>query len=819
MAEYESIAGELGADRVVRQPQLWQPLLRLRVAHQLRLPLQERDWSQVIALLDSLERSGAVPAPELAVLRYDFLLAAGDATASDFLTRALAAYGAEPQLWERLVVATGRQEGLAAALRRLESLPESVADDPRLLMLRARLAARAPNQEAEEILAAVEAKAAALSAEQSGRLLTVVAAVRSARGDQAGAERVWQALLAANPEDLLTHFALFERAYGNRDAAKAARAAEAICRLCGPDTANGRAVKAATLLLEATRAGSRSEAAEDGGPPGPGRLAAEDAARLDAARDMLAEAENERPGWPLLQRLGADMELMRGDVPAAIARLEKGRALSPESPYFLRPLVALLAAASREARACELLQQIIDSTGDTIASEDLRVWARRTLAEVVTRSGTYRDVEAAVAGLAQTRDRDGRPALQDMALGIGILAGRPEPAAWRQALRGFAALGERRPLTDTERMRRAELLDRVGEWQDCREDVVELAGRSDLPAAALAAAVELLIRHGEVERAAACLATLAAREPVPAGATMLAARLALARGDTAAALAAARRLAADETTASGGPQSLLAAAALMEECGASDEADAILTRLADRSGAGMLSRADFLSRHGRVAAALDMLQTHRQQLGTERFLKAAVAAIRTADGAAAAEQGRRVADWLAAAAGGDARAAALSLLQAEFAASQGRHAEAAAIYRQLLGRGDLSASERAIVQNNLAMQLIRPETAAEARQLVEQALAEQGPHPSLLDTQGLALLAGGAAREAVAVLEEAALDRSPEKSLHLALAVVATGDLDEARRVLVVAKERGLDRSRLAADDRQRLDEVEAALPPPAANS
>jgi Flp pilus assembly protein TadD len=152
-----------------------------------------------------------------------------------------------------------------------------------------------------------------------------------------------------------------------------------------------------------------------------------------------------------------------------------------------------------------------------------------------------------------------------------------------------------------------------------------------------------------------------------------------------------------------------------------------------------------------------------------------------------------------------------------FSASQGRREEAAKLYRQLLGRRDLAASDRAIVQNNLAMQLVSPDTAAEAKQLIEQALAEQGPHPSLLDTQGLALLAGGASQEAVTVLREAALDKSAEKSLHLALALVATGDTDEARQVFVAARERGLDRGRLDADDRKRLADVEAALDLPAA--
>ncbi|MFM7292808.1 MAG: tetratricopeptide repeat protein, partial [Planctomycetia bacterium] len=635
LAEYESIASELGTDRFVQQRQVWQPLLRLRWIHQLRQPVQKRDWSQVVALLDSLERSGAVPDAEMAVLRYDFLLAAEDPTAPLFLTRALEAHADEPQLWERLVVATGRQEGLAAALRRLESVPAGLVDDPRLLMLRARLAMRAPEQEADAILAGVEAKAASLPAEQSGRLLAAVAAVRSARGDHEGAERVWQAVLASNPEDLPTHFALFEQAYERRDSAKAGAAAEAISRLCGADTANGRAVRAATLLLEAARAGSRSAALQDGRPA---PLAAEDAARLEAARKMLVEAENDRPGWPLLQWLGADLELLRGDAPAAIARLEKAVALSPEDLRFIRPLVTLLAGSGRYDRACEVLRKIVDATGDSIASDDLLAWARRALAEAVARSGGYRDVQEALTGLARNEDRDGKPAMQDMMLGIVILAGRPEPAAWRQAINGFAALAERRPLTDAERMQRAELLERVGRWDECRTEVIELAARPDLPPVVLATAAEMLIRHGDLEQAAAGLKTLADREPAGAGVIVLEARLALARGDKNAAVAAVRRLAAVEPASTDGPRRLVVAATLLEECGEIDEADMLFIRLADQSAAGVLARVDFLARRGRTAEALDMLQANRQRLGTGRFMKSAVAVVRTVDGEAAADQ-------------------------------------------------------------------------------------------------------------------------------------------------------------------------------------
>jgi energy-coupling factor transporter ATP-binding protein EcfA2 len=175
LAEYEAIAKEIGPEQLLRQPQVWQPLLRLRGVHQLRLPAHDRDWSQVTQLLDALERAEAVPAAQLATLQYDHLVIAGDsAAAAAVLAKAIDAHGDEPQLWERLIMATMRQEGLAAAMKQWEKMPAAIADNPQLLVLRARLATRAPEDEANGILQGLESKAAALPAEESGRLLAAV---------------------------------------------------------------------------------------------------------------------------------------------------------------------------------------------------------------------------------------------------------------------------------------------------------------------------------------------------------------------------------------------------------------------------------------------------------------------------------------------------------------------------------------------------------------------------------------------------------------------------------------------------------------------
>ena len=349
--------------------------------------------------------------------------------------------------------------------------------------------------------------------------------------------------------------------------------------------------------------------------------------------------------------------------------------------------------------------------------------------------------------------------------------------------------------------------------------MVALAALPEPPPAVLAAFVDKLIRHGDVAQAAAQLKTLTVREPTASGVIALEARLAVAQGDRPTAVAAVKRLTDAAATPATGGQQLLQLAALMQELGLDDEAETLLGQIAEQSAAGLVARVDFLARRGKTAASLDLLEANRQRLGAASFLQAAVSVLRTADAEGASEQAARVEDWFATAPRIDRDVVGFSLLKAELLAVQGHHEEAAALYKEQLARGDLQAAQRVIVQNNLAMQLVRPETAAEAERLIDEAIAEQGPHPSLLDTKGLALLAGGASGEAVELLREAALDRSAEKQLHLACALVADRALDDARQVLLDARKMGLDPRRLDADDRKRLEKVEEAIGIPGGKS
>jgi hypothetical protein len=143
---------------------------------------------------------------------------------------------------------------------------------------------------------------------------------------------------------------------------------------------------------------------------------------------------------------------------------------------------------------------------------------------------------------------------------------------------------------------------------------------------------------------------------------------------------------------------------------------------------------------------------------------------------------------------------------------ESRDDEAEKIYRGLLTRDGLDAMQKAIVSNNLAFHLARPESVAEAKKLIEDAISELGPLPDLLDTRGMIRMAAGEKTEAVADFQEAVLQPTDVKFLHLAWGQLESGDQAAAKASLEAGRRRGLAKSRLSPADRERLGKLEAAL-------
>lgn len=973
LAEFEAIAALLPPDQLAAVPQVWYPLLQLRMQKQASLPAAERDWDRVDNLLEMLQQSTDVTPTQLLLLRADALVRKGEQDTARELLQSAADREADPQVWSALATLVLRTDGVDAAGDLLAKVPPAVADAPAMLALRAQLAARRREGATGESLADVEARAAALPDEQKADTLATIAGIALAAGDAETSARIWKSVATLQPDEIRPHEAMLELAMARGDLEAAKAAAADVSRVAGPGAARGRAAGASVLILEARQSARKRQ--DDGGDGS--TLSADEKRLLDDARNLLIEAENDRPGWNQLQVLSAEIEGLKGNLSGAIDRLKKAVALGPANPAITRRLVALLYSANRleeaklameslgsegeeglerlnaeaelragkfddavalaersvEAnssnaddllwlgqllarsgkndRAAEVLSRATDvapersdawlalftqqaamgrkpaaarslataaelmpepkrqlalaqgyemlgrpddaeqsfreavqvapesleasrglaaflvrsgrlgparetldtmiaSTDDSASARAERAWARRMMAELIAERGTYRDMQRATELLQQNVDEKGEMSIDDTVLLIKLLTNRPEPASWKQAITKLEELSRKQPLAMGQRILLAQLHERVGDWDDCRNELVSVVAGPNVPPAYIAMLVEKMIDHGEESTARPWLARLQKMSPDSAITIALEAKLAIAQKDRKLAAEAARKLMPGGVVTGTQPAQLNAIARLMEQLGFPKAADKVLAQLAEASSDGVVARADFLGRQGRVDEALDLLDERWDVIPLERLLTSAMQIVRCHDTPAAVAP--RIEGWIMKARRIDPGSVVLRLLEAELRSLEARPADAEAIYRELLASNELDATQKAIVSNNLAFHLAKPATATEAQELIDRAIDELGPLPDLLDTRGMVLLAAGKNREAVADLREAVLQASDVKFLHLAWAQLQAGDQDAARQALESGRRKGLAAPRLSPADRKMLGDLEAAL-------
>lgn len=976
LIEFETVAGAIPPERLPAIPQVWNPLLQLRVTAQMKREPVDRDWTRVDALLDLLQAAPDLSQRQIALLRADVLVRKGEAEAAvELLTDALATAPADAQLRAALAQLTLRERGVEAARSIVAAAPPEAAKTVPLLLIDAQLAARAGGDEQAGRFAAIEAAATDMSDDEATRVLSGLATLRLGGGERAEAERLWNLVAKRAPDDLLVRTALYELARDDGDVDKTAALAADISRLAGPTSPQARLAQAGERVLR-VRLSQRQKIRPEQTQL---ELSAEERRLLDEARNLLIEAENDRPGWNQIQQMFAEVEGLRGDAAAAIERLQRAVKIGPANPAVVRQLVALLYASNRLAEAEEALAQLgpdgiqgterisaemelragklddavalaeksvsldsgdandllwlgqllgrsgkarraeevferavaaaptkpetwlalfsqqlatdrrrqaertldraadalaepqrslvvaqgsemigdfsaaeraydeavaaspnaldvarartafllrrgrlgparealetmIASATDAPASRAAKTWARRVLAEVVAGKGDYRALEKGLAILGENAGPDGQLAPEDMLVKIALLAGRPEPASWRQALAALEALARTQPLSTAQRLQLAELRDKTGRWEDCRNELVSLVGSPAASPAIYAILIEKLIVHDDLSTARLWLEKLRTTQPDAPLSLALEAKLAIAEKNRPVAVAAAKKLMPSFPIAAEQAAQLRGIAKLMEDLGFAKAADKLLTEMAARSPEGVVAQAEFLGRQKRTAEALDLVEKSWDALPLERVLQTGLIVVRGQGAVPDADSQARLDRWFTKARRADPDSVVIQLLLAEWHDLQGKGDSVESLYREILARAALDPTQEAIVANNLAFHLARPETAAEALALVDKAIAHLGPHPDLLDTRGVALLADGKAERAIKDLAEAVLAPSATKFLHLALAQAELRQNEAAKRSLAKARSLGLDAAQLTAADRARLEKLEQML-------
>lgn len=978
LAEFEIVASSIPKDRLPAIPQVWSPLLQLRIAMQSKRPERERDWSQIDALMELLGGSEAITDEQIAILRADLLVRKGETKdAMELLAKAAASNPSSVPLRSALVTLELRQNGAEAAQAAIDAASDAIRKDPAFMIVEAQVASRrADAKDTAGQLSKIEARAAKLdNPDDASRVLSGIASFYYSIGQRSDSERVWEEVLKLRPDDLRIRMAVLDMARDENNVAKAKAAAMEIAKLAGPTSAQGRFAEATARVLD-VRVSQRNKLTKDDVQA---VLSREERANLQEARNLLIEAENERPGWVEIQQLFSEIDGLEGDVPSSIERLQKAVRLGPGNPAVVRQLVALLYASNRfdeaqqvlsllgpdglsgferisaemelrsgkvdEAvaiaersvaadsknagellwlgqllsrsrkgdRAEEVLSRAVEAAPDrpetwlslmahqigngrtkaaertlakggeaiagtdsalflsqgsemlgrlddagrfleeavaedpknvvairALAAFDIRrgrlgpardlleklvavegnapvdraskVWARRTLAELTAERGSYPMLQKAMALLDQNAGADGKLGAEDRAIAIRMLADRPEPASWRKAVEMLSDLSKVQPLSIGQRLLVAQLREKLGQWEDCRSELVSLVASPDAPPAIYAMLVERLIDHDEFSSARTWLARLQDKSPDAPITLALEAKLALAEKDRPTAIAAAKKLMPSGPVPLEQVPQLKSTGKLMEDLGFPKAADKVLSEFASRSLDGVVARAEFLGRQKRPDEALDLLDTAWDRLPLEKLLQTAVVVARSQGSDLDAKTSERLERWFAKASRQDPDSVVIGLLDAERRELIGRTGEVESIYRDLLARKDLSGTQRAIVANNLAFHLARDETAKEALALVDKAISELGPHPDLLDTRGVVQLELGNATQALSDLKEASLVPTAVKLLHLAAAQAEGNQIESAKRTLQAAKKMGLLPQELQTSDRERLEKLEAKI-------
>ncbi len=170
----------------------------------------------------------------------------------------------------------------------------------------------------------------------------------------------------------------------------------------------------------------------------------------------------------------------------------------------------------------------------------------------------------------------------------------------------------------------------------------------------------------------------------------------------------------------------------------------------------------------------------------------------------------RIEEILAAAERKHAQAMPLLVAMAAVREKQGKYQEAEAIYRELLQKD----KQFVPALNNLALLLaLGGRQLDEARDLIEKAVALEGPNSSLLDTRATVYFARGETDKALADLNElVAQGPSPTNYFHLALAERKAGRSTEAADALRKARNLKIRPETLHPLERPAYDELVHSL-------
>ena len=502
---------------------------------------------------------------------------------------------------------------------------------------------------------------------------------------------------------------------------------------------------------------------------------------------------------------------------------DKGRSLRLLASFYLG---AGYPKQDKVVQATPLINGILREVaeGDLPSSSPYAQWARSTAARMLASQGEYQKLLDAERLLA-SNVVDGELPAADRLLMAEILAPRPEPISRQKAVRLFERLQESQKLTLKSELDLGRLYYALGDWRQCREQMIDVIARFPKEPSVRLAYLKMLLERGgpnDISLAIPQLKRLSQMAPGQISTREMIARVALKRGKKREAAAAIRGMLPKDLAGVTAEQLpvVMRVAQLLTEFENYEGAHPLYRLAAQKGGVrGKLNLLLFTGRHLDVEKAFEGLESLRSNgVETVNILQKATAILRTpADGEDHPAELAITQGWIDRALREDPQSVPLRLQQAELHDIGQQYEKATDIYRQLLTDGDLRGVGRAVVLNNLAYLLaLTPSDdteVSEARGYVNEAVNLLGPQTDILDTRAMIKIAAKQYEDAIDDLNLAVIDRpTAAKYFHKAIAHLMAGQNQQAANAWKKAVELGLTRESVSRLEKDQFDKVQAKL-------
>jgi len=481
---------------------------RLLAIEQLRLPERERNWGEFDRMLDEAGRAGP-ESVDLALLRAESLAVRGTLDqARTALEAARAKYPTATGPWIDLAGLAAQGPKPEAALAILDEAQKALGDRVELRLARARYFAQKGGDDARKALQAMADGVDSATGQDRLTLLDGLANAFQIVGDRDRARDLWTRLAEAKPDDPRVATLLFDLALkaGPADGPEVEKAIARLRLIEGDDGPLARYAEAAKIVALA-RSGDRS--------------------RLDQARRLLDAVRLQRPEWPRVPLLEAEIAELEGDgrraADAFLAAIEKG----DRDPEVIRRAVQALYQTRRYSDADRLIQKMAghapaEGTIGKLAAErllhgqDREGALERALKAVPADSANYRDH----LWLGQIQAIAGRPAEAEAHFRHAVELAGDRPEVWVNLIQHLVNTGARKSAEDA--LAQAEKTIKPEEAPTALALCYEMVGRSaDAETLHIAAAksrpddpsgqIQLALfyrRTGQAEKAEASIRTL-----------------------------------------------------------------------------------------------------------------------------------------------------------------------------------------------------------------------------------------------------------------------------------------------------------------------